>query len=113
MQIMHSSIKGKIKLEAVMKEKETDRSSLQVVQMMIDTGTSKSETKVKGTGKRENFDIEKRQHRACKHSTKNHDYPSSSKRKDEELGENLRSNKTKRKQSLGGKAETSNNKSKH
>ena len=38
---MHSSIKeGKIKLEAVMKEKEIDRSSLQ---MMIDTGTSKSE----------------------------------------------------------------------
>jgi hypothetical protein len=46
MQVMHSrsSIKeGKIKLQAVMKEKEIDRSSLQVAQMMIDTGASKSE----------------------------------------------------------------------
>jgi hypothetical protein len=72
--------------------------------------------KVKGIGKRVQLRYLKKTTLGmqAKHSTRNHDYPSSSNRKDEELGENLRSTKSKRKQSLGGKAETSNsNKPKH
>ena len=38
---------GKMKLEQIMKEKDIDRSSLQVAQIMIDTGTSKSEKALK------------------------------------------------------------------